>query len=74
MVDYATLRSRLWEVNIEYSALVKSNAEGRLERMTQLRAERKTLMALLAGETGLRLVSDNPPAHPELPVPHRQSA
>jgi hypothetical protein len=74
MVDYATLRSRLWDVNIEYSALVRSNAEGRLERMAQLRAERKTLMALLAGETGLRLVSDNPPAPLELPVAHRQSA
>ena len=74
MVDYAALRSRLWDVNIEYGALVRSNAEGRLARMAQLKAERKTLMALLAGETGLRLVSENPGAPPELPVAHRQSA
>ena len=74
MVDYAALRSRLWDVNIEYSALVKSKTEGSLSRMAQLKAERKTLMALLAGETGLRLVSDNPRAPPELPVAHRQSA
>ena len=69
MVDYAALRSRLWDVNIEYSALVKSKTEGRLARMAQLKAERKTLMALLAGETELRLVSDNP----MLPAAHRQS-
>jgi hypothetical protein len=73
MVDYAALRSRLWEVNVQHSALVKSNAEDRLARMAQLRAERKTLMALLAGETGLRLVSENPRAPPEVPVAHRQS-
>ena len=58
MVDYAALRSRLWDVNIEYSALVKSRSEGRLARMAQLKVERKTLLALLAGETELRLVSD----------------
>jgi hypothetical protein len=74
MVDYAALRSRLWDVNIEYSALVRSKGEDRLARMAQLRAERKTLMALLAGEAGLRLVSENQGAPPELPVAHRQSA
>jgi hypothetical protein len=74
MVDYAALRSRLWDVNIEYSSLVRSNSEGRLERMAHLKAERKTLMALLAGEAGLRLVIENPGAPPELPVAHRQSA
>jgi hypothetical protein len=70
MVDYAALRSRLWDVNTEYSALVKSKTEGGLSRMAQLKADRKTLMALLAGDTELRLVSDNP----MLPVAHRQSA
>jgi hypothetical protein len=74
MVDYAALRSRLWDVNIEYSALVRSKGEDRLARMAQLRAERKTLMALLAGEAGLRLVSEYPGAPPELPMAHRQSA
>ena len=70
MVDYAALRSRLWDVNIEYSALVKAKTEGSLARMAQLKAERKTLMALLAGDTTLRLVS----ANPMLPAAHRQSA
>jgi len=70
MVDYAALRSRLWDVNIEYSALLKTKTEVSLSRMAQLKAERKTLMALLGGETELRLVSDNP----MLPVAHRQSA
>ena len=45
MVDYAALRSRLWDVNIEYSALVKAKTEGSLARIAQLKAERKTLMA-----------------------------
>jgi hypothetical protein len=70
MVDYAALRNRLWDVNIEYSALLKTKTEVSLSRMAQLKAERKTLMALLGGETELRLVSDNP----MLPVAHRQSA
>ncbi len=70
MVDHAALRSRLWDVNIEYSALLKGKTEGSLDRMEQLRAERKTLIALLAGDTSLRLVS----ANPMLPATHRQSA
>jgi len=68
--EIALLRTKLREVNIEYSALLKTKTEVSLSRMAQLKAERKTLMALLGGETELRLVSDNP----MLPAVHRQSA
>jgi hypothetical protein len=71
MPDLATLRARLRNVNIEYSALLallKSEAHGRTMRMAQLRADRQRLMALL--ETSLQ--SSN--ARPPLPAAHRQSA
>ena len=70
MVDYAALRNRLWDVNIEYSALLKTKTEVSLSRMAQLKAKRKTLMALLAGDTVPRLDSNNT----MLPAAHRQSA
>jgi hypothetical protein len=46
-----TLRTRLRDVNIEYSALVKSKPkEGSSVRMAQLLGERAALMAMLSGE------------------------
>jgi hypothetical protein len=68
MPDLATLRARLRNVNIEYSALLKSQAHGRTMRMAQLRADRQRLMALL--ETSLQSSTARPP----LPAAHRQSA
>jgi hypothetical protein len=52
--DVSTLRTRLRQVNLEYSALVRARTgEGRFVRMGELRAERKALMALMAaGATG----------------------
>jgi hypothetical protein len=57
----SALRTRLRDINIEYSALVKSTTvEGRSVRMAQLRSERTVLMALLSeGGDLLRFV----PAH-----------
>ena len=50
------LRTRLRQVNIEYSALVRDRTgEGRFVRMGELRTERRALMALLfGGATGER--------------------
>jgi hypothetical protein len=46
----SALRTRLRDVNVEYSALVKNKArEGRSVRMAQLRNERAALMTLLSG-------------------------
>ena len=46
------LRTRLRQVNIEYSALVRDRTgEGRFVRMGELRTERRVLMALLFGGT-----------------------
>jgi hypothetical protein len=45
------IRTRLRNVNVEYSALVKDKSgEGRFVRMGELKAERGELMALLAGD------------------------
>jgi hypothetical protein len=45
----AVLRTKRREVNIEYSALVRSETgEGRFVRMGELRVERRALMALIA--------------------------
>jgi hypothetical protein len=47
--DGCLLRTRLRQVNVEYSALVRNRAgEGRFVRMGELRTERRALMALLA--------------------------
>jgi hypothetical protein len=70
MPDPATLRAQLRDVNIEYSALLKSKADGRTMRMARLRADRRRLMALLDGGTPLRLGS----RRPIFPAAHRQSA
>ena len=70
MLDPAMLRTQLRNVNIEYSALLKSDVSNRVMRMAQLRAHRQRLMALLDGETLLDPVSD----WPVLPVPHHRSA
>jgi hypothetical protein len=51
------IRTRLRNVNVEYSALVKDKTgDGRYLRMRELKAERAELMALLAGDSlsGLR--------------------
>jgi hypothetical protein len=59
------VRTRLRNVNLEFSALVKDKSgEGRFLRMRELKAERAELMALLAGEgmpgldAGLRIITD----------------
>ena len=45
------IRTRLRNVNVEYSALVKDKSgEGRFARMRELRAERAELMTLLTGD------------------------
>jgi hypothetical protein len=68
--DASTLRTRLRQVNLEYSALVRERSgEGRFVRMDELRAERKALMALIAaGATGVRrpLVSRQQPQYSSL--------
>ena len=69
MLDRATLRTQLRNVNIEYSALLKSEVHGRSKRMAQLRADRRQLMALL-DDGRLRPHSDRPILH----VAQRQSA
>ena len=57
------LRTRLRDVNIEYSMLVKSKPEeSRSVRMAQLRGERAALMAMLSGErASLSVTSDQTP-------------
>ena len=47
----ALLRTELRNVNVEYSALVRGDGEGRLGRMEELRIDRATLMALIAETT-----------------------
>lgn len=63
--DASMLRTRLRQVNFEYSALVRDKSgEGRFARMSELRAERRALMTLMAGgATGVRrpLVSRQQP-------------
>jgi hypothetical protein len=47
--EVCVLRTRLRQVNVEYSALVRAGSgEGRFVRMSELRAERKALMTLMA--------------------------
>jgi hypothetical protein len=47
----AVLRTKLRELNIEYSALVREKTgEGGFLRMGELRVERQGLMALIAAE------------------------
>ena len=58
--EIALLRTKLRELNIEYSALVRRKAEQRwLARLGELRVERQALMTLIAKargrETGERL-------------------
>lgn len=49
MREIAALRSKLREINIEYSRFLrKGAAEEKLARMGELRAERRGLMALIA--------------------------
>ena len=48
--ERARLRTRLRQVNIEYSALVRNRCEeGRFVRMTALRIKRRAIMSLLFG-------------------------
>jgi hypothetical protein len=66
-----TLRTRLRDVNIKHSRLLKDKtASDRFVEMATLRTERAILLSLLAGEPTLRLVSDQA----SLPAAHRQSA
>jgi len=45
--ERARLRTRLRQVNIEFSALIRDRAEGRLVRIAALRNERQAIMSLL---------------------------
>ncbi len=48
--EISATRRRLRDVNIEYSALLRNKSgEGRFVRMGELRNERRTLVALIAG-------------------------
>ena len=52
--EVCLLRTRLRQVNVEFSALLRSGAgEGRFVRMNELKAERKVLMALMAREAAV---------------------
>jgi hypothetical protein len=61
--EAALLRTRLRQVNIAYSALVRDRTgDGRFVRMGELRRERRALMALLfGGATGERRRLASPP-------------
>ena len=48
------LRTKLRQVNMEYSALVRDRAGERFVRMDELRTERRTLMSLLFGGVNSR--------------------
>jgi hypothetical protein len=49
--DRARLRTKLRQLNIEYSALVRNRSgDGRFIRMTALRLERRAIMSLLFGD------------------------
>jgi hypothetical protein len=65
------LRTRLRDVNIKHSRLVRDkSAPDRFVQMAALRTERAMLLGLLGGDPRLRLVSDQD----SLPMAHRQSA
>jgi hypothetical protein len=71
--DAALLRTRLRQVNVEYSALVRDRSgEGRFVRMDELRTERRALMARLSGGAtgGRRLLG----SHRRPGIPVRQAA
>ena len=53
--ERAHLRTRLRQVNMEYSALVRDRSEeGRFVRMTALKIQRRAIMSLLfGGERGV---------------------
>jgi hypothetical protein len=49
--ERARLRTRLRQLNIEYSALIRNRSEeGHFVRMTALRIERRAIMSLLFGD------------------------
>jgi hypothetical protein len=49
--ERARLRTKLRQLNIEYSALVRNRSEeGRFVRMTALGIERRAIMSLLFGD------------------------
>ena len=65
------LRTRLRDINIEHSRLVKDkSALDRFARIAALRSERAILLDLLAGDPRLHLVY----GQTALPAPDRQSA
>jgi hypothetical protein len=65
------LRTRLRDVNIKHSRLVRDKSvPDRCVQMAALRTERAMLLGLLGGDPTLRLVSDRDP----VPLIHRQSA
>ena len=60
------LRTKLRQVNMEYSALVRDRArERRFVRMDELRTERRTLMSLLFGGANSRPYVSQPDAAPQ---------
>lgn len=70
--ERARLRTRLRQLNIEYSALVRNRSgDGRFVRMTALRIERLAIMSLLFGDerTELRVPASRQPIL-ALAIPH----
>jgi hypothetical protein len=72
--EIALLRTKLRQVNIEYSALVRKKAgERRPVRMGELRVERRALMTLIAEARGretrerLRVPSGQAPLNAAIP-------
>ena len=69
------LRTRLRDINIEHSRLLKDTAQDHFAQMAALRSERTILLGLLAGDGTLRLVSDQDLSIQDaFPAAHKQSA
>jgi len=68
--DSSQLRTRLRQVNVEYSALVRDRSgEGRFVRMSVLRAERRALMDMLfGGGSGVRRPLASRPLRPDVAI------
>ena len=73
MSEIASLRSRLRAVNMQYSALLRTNAgEARPFRLAKLRAERQVLMSLISVHS--RSEAKQRPLHHALSMPPRSAA
>ena len=65
--ERARLRTRLRQLNIEYSALVRNRSgDGRFARMTALRIKRRSIMSLLFGDERTERRSRHPASQSQL--------